>query len=99
MVKEDYQEAEANFKAWIKKRGVEQATHGEMYVLRNSYNQSVNKFDLHVDPSTNLPPKMSKQEASAYYNQKFRHYWLTKLDKAIPINQRERVLDLLLHAS
>lgn len=41
-------------------------------------------------------PRMTKEFAAKYYNDKLRWYWLDKLDKRIPYNKRKKALNYLL---
>lgn len=43
-------------------------------------------------------PRMSRDIAVKYYNDKLRHYWLDRLDKRIPYGKRKKALNYLLGA-
>ena len=72
-------------------------THGEAYV------QLIDSPDFFKLEATSiehklrsLPPKMSKTEAGAYYNQKLFTYWLEQLDETIPLKVREEALRFMM---
>ena len=43
-------------------------------------------------------PRMTRESAAKYYNDKLRHYWLDRLDKRIPYSMRKKVLDYMIGA-
>ena len=41
-------------------------------------------------------PRMTREFAVKYYNEKLRHYWLDRLDKRIPYDLRGKALDYMM---
>lgn len=92
----------AAFEMWAKERGIDikKLTHGEGYRLRQEYNEhliaSGGKFQDRISPDYSLAKRMSREEASRYYNQKLDAYWLKCLSEKIPKRFRARALNVLL---
>ncbi len=85
------------FFIWCREQGIIAArlTHGELYHARQRYNNQAEKFDLHVPPLTDLPPRMDRKTAAKYYNEKLKRYWLSQMDRRIPEGLREKALEYL----
>lgn len=51
-------------------------TYGEYYYLVKYDMKLVNGTWIGKKPNIKIPPKMSKKDASIYYNEKFNKYWI-----------------------
>jgi len=70
-------------------------THGEAHVIQIS-SMRLKDGEWTFDAAKGLR-RMKREPAFAYYNKKFYRYWLSKIDKKIPKEQREfHLCELLL---
>lgn len=94
---------ERRFILWFKesKTAISGLTHGEVYRLRCEYNYDLSvKMDEHIIPSSNIKlERMSREDASRYYNNKLKSYWMDCLADGIkkrPEKIRMKILDLMM---
>ncbi|MCX6076033.1 MAG: hypothetical protein NTW78_04010 [Campylobacterales bacterium] len=71
-------------------------TYGEQWFLQKQAIDLKSDVEGCGSPSNNLPPKMSRDEASKYYNTKFFNYWLTQFDEDIDTKKHIAFLKFLM---
>ena len=69
-------------------------TYGEAAIIKQSSSRCENGEVVFDD--IKLPKRMNNEDAIIYYNDKLYGHWLSELDKRIPVNKREKVLNTML---
>jgi len=72
-------------------------THGEVWYLNKCKLQELETLDAEdAINKMKLPQKMSKADASKYYNKKLFNYWVTCIQSDIELQHKKEILSALM---